>query len=293
MRAQRLDQLEDNIRRIPGVQAATVIGAEEPSEIHIVAESTRSPKQLVRDIQSLASAGFGFAIDHRIVSIVRLEDADAPQTRRSSDHAPGGPVQAPAPVPEVPVAAQPAASQPAASQPPASQPASAPVGSSPDADPVRVGTKPPSDVIVINEPDDRDVGATGQGGARPILDQMIFGLKDGGTWAKVALRWPDGTVTQGVSAAGEAREVRARAAGAAFLKALQPYLSSRGATLEIEQLLIHKSGTRELVLVRAMFSDKGALTPLAGSAIIHDDVSTATVHALLHASNRKLISLSA
>ncbi len=256
------------------------MGADEPSEIHIVATSTRSPKQLVRDIQSLASAGFGFAIDHRIVSIVRLEDADVPPSRRSSDPSPGTPPQAGPRLPEVPVA---------------SQPVSAPVGSSPDADQVRVTTRPPSDVIVINEgADDRErVGSTGQGGARPILDQMIFGLKDGGTWAKVALKWPDGTVTQGVSAAGEAREVRARAAGAAFLKALQPYLSSRGATLEIEQLLLHKSGTRELVLVRAMFSDKGALTPLAGSAIIHDDVATATVHALLHASNRKLISLSA
>ncbi len=285
MRAERLDQLEDNIKRIPGVQAATVMGADEPTEIHIVATSTRSPKQLVRDIQSLASAGFGFAIDHRIVSIVRLEDEAAPASRRASDVSAGTtPPRTPTRVPEVPVT----------SQPVTSPPVSAPVESVPDAEQVRVATRPPSDVIVISEDSDESnhVGATGRG-ARPILDQMIFGLKDGTTWAKVALRWPDGTVTQGVSAAGEAREVRARAAGAAFLKALQPYLSSRGARLEIEQLLLHKSGPRELVLVRAMFSDKGALTPLAGSAIIHDDVATATVHALLHASNRKLISLSA
>ncbi|HEV3471731.1 MAG TPA: hypothetical protein VG408_00800, partial [Actinomycetota bacterium] len=79
MRAPRLDHLEENIKRIPGVQAATVMGAEAPSEIHIVASSARSPKQLVRDIQSLASAGFGFSIDHRIVSIVRLEEASVAQ----------------------------------------------------------------------------------------------------------------------------------------------------------------------------------------------------------------------
>lgn len=277
-----MDQLENNIKRIPGVQAATVMGGDAPSEIHIVASSTRSPKQLVRDIQSLASAGFGFSIDHRIVSIVRLEDGGTPEAPRSFEERAA---------PSVSEAdAIPASKSPPAEPPRPAEPADPvkPAG-------IRVETAPPSAVVNIDAPaDGKDhVGATGQGGARPILDQMIFGLKDGATWVKVALRWPDGTVTQGVSAAGEAREVRARAAGAAFLKALQPYLDSRGVRLEIEQLVLHKSGARELVLVRAIFSDKGALTPLAGSAIIHDDVATATVHALLHASNRKLISLSA
>lgn len=282
MRAPRLDHLEDSIKRIPGVQAVTVIGMDTPSEIHIVAGAERSPKQLVRDIQSLASAGFGFAIDHRIVSIVRLEDAAAPPEARTSVD------QRPEPSLEPTVAAGPEPSVPTATP-------AAPIGEpAPQRDELRVEAPPQSAVIHVDEKTNGNgVGATGKRGARPVLDQMIFGLKNGATWAKVALRWPDGTVTQGVSAAGEAREVRARAAGAAFLKALQPYLASRGATLEIEQVLIHKSGQRELVLVRAMFSDRGALTPLAGSAIIHDDVATATVHALLHASNRKLIALSA
>lgn len=282
MRSPRLTQLEDSIRRIPGVQAAAVIGAETPSEIHIVASSSRSPKQLVRDIQSLASAGFGFSIDHRIVSIVRLEDVagvteepSVTEEPRRVDERPleSAPAGAPTP-PPTPSAAE-----------PVTQPSAARV------EPEAVIRVDGGDDVVSDEGTE-DAGITGQG-ARAVLEQMIFGLKDGGTWAKVALRWPDGTVTSGVSEAGEAREVRARAAGAAFLKALQPYLSSRGARLEVEQVLLHRSGSRELVLVRAMFWDKGSLTPLAGSAIIHDDVATATVHALLHASNRKLIALTA
>ena len=278
MRAPRLDQLEDNIKRIPGVQAATVTGADVPSEIHIVAASSRSPKQLVRDIQSLASAGFGLSIDHRIVSIVRLEDVAEGQEQKVFKERRQE---------KAPMTARIAESIPSATKPEADET-------------LRIEPEANSGVINVDEGADRTrdqgpepTGITGRG-SRPVLEQMIFGLKDGETWAKVALRWPDGTVTQGISAAGGAREVRARAAGAAFLKALQPYLSTRGARLEIEQVLLHKSGHRELVLVRAMFSDRGgSLTPLAGSAIIHDDVATATVHALLHASNRKLIALPA
>lgn len=74
MGSSQLQRLQEELQRIPAVQSARVIGNDQPSEIHIVATGERSAKQLVRDVQSLSAAGFGMTIDHRIVSIVQLED---------------------------------------------------------------------------------------------------------------------------------------------------------------------------------------------------------------------------
>lgn len=75
---EQLDRLETELKKIAGVKNARIMGTEAPEEIHIVATSTRSPKQVVRDVQSLAAAGYGLPIDHRIVSVVQLEEADPP-----------------------------------------------------------------------------------------------------------------------------------------------------------------------------------------------------------------------
>ena len=74
-----LTEFELDLAKVPGVKSARVVGDAEPSEIHIVASSERSAKQLVRDVQSLAKAGYKLAIDHRIVSVVQLEDTPASQ----------------------------------------------------------------------------------------------------------------------------------------------------------------------------------------------------------------------
>ena len=69
-----LVELEQELSKISGVRSVRVVGGARPSEIHVVAGHTRSPKQIVRDVQSLAVAGFGVSIDHRIVSVVQLDD---------------------------------------------------------------------------------------------------------------------------------------------------------------------------------------------------------------------------
>jgi hypothetical protein len=73
-----LRQLEADLTKIPGIQRASVRGEDSPTEIHVVAAADRPPKQVVRDVQSLASAGFGLNIDHRIVSVVQLEHEKPP-----------------------------------------------------------------------------------------------------------------------------------------------------------------------------------------------------------------------
>jgi hypothetical protein len=74
-----LPELEQDLQRVPGVQAASVVTGPDavPVEIHVLAAPTRAAKQIVRDIQSLAQARHGLAIDHRIVSVVQLDVDEA------------------------------------------------------------------------------------------------------------------------------------------------------------------------------------------------------------------------
>src|SRR5918992_2026340 len=86
--AVRLRNLEADLARVAGVSSARVVGDETPREIHVVATAERPPKQLVRDVQSLAAARFGISIDHRIVSVVQLDDQvslDAPGQQEEED----------------------------------------------------------------------------------------------------------------------------------------------------------------------------------------------------------------
>lgn len=80
-----LPDLEVSIRQIPGVRAASVVTDAQatPTEVHVLAAPGKPAKQVVRDVQSLAMAQFDIEIDHRIVSVVQIEDeartADAPE----------------------------------------------------------------------------------------------------------------------------------------------------------------------------------------------------------------------
>lgn len=69
------EQFESELRRIPEVTAARVVVDDNsrPVEIHILAKPDKHPKQLVRDVQSVAQAAFGLDLDRRMVSVVQLE----------------------------------------------------------------------------------------------------------------------------------------------------------------------------------------------------------------------------
>ena len=78
-----LPELEDALRQIPGVRAASVVTGPDaqPTEIHVLADRLKPAKQVVRDIQSLAMARYDLDIDHRIVSVVQIDDGEAPALR--------------------------------------------------------------------------------------------------------------------------------------------------------------------------------------------------------------------
>jgi len=77
-----LPDLEEGIRSIPGVKAASVVTGPDavPVEVHVLAAPGKPAKQVVRDVQSLALARFDIDLDHRIVSVVQLGDEDAAPT---------------------------------------------------------------------------------------------------------------------------------------------------------------------------------------------------------------------
>ena len=67
-------ELERELCRLPEVSAARIVTDRigRPTEVHILAQGEKHPKQVVRDIQSVALASFGIEIDRRIVSVVQL-----------------------------------------------------------------------------------------------------------------------------------------------------------------------------------------------------------------------------
>ncbi|TDA65836.1 MAG: hypothetical protein D9V47_12090 [Clostridia bacterium] len=66
--------IEEVIRKVRGVLAVRVIGDEqEVAEIHILANRERTPKQLVRDVESALLLHLGVSVDYKKISILQLE----------------------------------------------------------------------------------------------------------------------------------------------------------------------------------------------------------------------------
>ena len=69
-----LTEVEREICRLPDVSIARLVA--EPtgrvSEVHVVAHPGKHPKQIARDVQSIALASFGLELDRRIISVVQL-----------------------------------------------------------------------------------------------------------------------------------------------------------------------------------------------------------------------------
>jgi hypothetical protein len=74
-----LPELEDSLRMLPGVSAVSVVTTAEatPTEVHVLATREKAAKQLVRDVQSMAMARHQLDLDHRIVSVVQIDDVEA------------------------------------------------------------------------------------------------------------------------------------------------------------------------------------------------------------------------
>ncbi len=67
---------ERALSAIPGVLAARLVPGYERNidELHVLTGLDRSPKQTVRDVQTLLMARFGVSTDHRVISVVQLDE---------------------------------------------------------------------------------------------------------------------------------------------------------------------------------------------------------------------------
>lgn len=74
-RQSRAIEIEAVIRNLRGVISSRVVTASEGEieEIHVLTESTRAPKQIVRDIESALMAQLGVEIDHKKVSVAQVQ----------------------------------------------------------------------------------------------------------------------------------------------------------------------------------------------------------------------------
>jgi len=71
-----LAEVERELCRIPEVRAARIVAdaGGTPVEVHVLATPGKAAKQVVRDVQSVAMASVGLDLDHRIVSVVQLDE---------------------------------------------------------------------------------------------------------------------------------------------------------------------------------------------------------------------------
>lgn len=69
------EQALKQIRSVLGARIKANIEGE-IEEIHVLADSNRNPKQVVRDVESMLVTQFGIEIDHKIVSVVQVDDEE-------------------------------------------------------------------------------------------------------------------------------------------------------------------------------------------------------------------------
>jgi hypothetical protein len=87
--------VERALCRIPHITRAHVVPDERDAvlELHIVATPGKHPKQVVRDVQSLARAAFGVDVDRNVVSVVQVEDEEPGEA--AAERPAGGPSEHP------------------------------------------------------------------------------------------------------------------------------------------------------------------------------------------------------
>jgi hypothetical protein len=295
-------ELEDAVRRIQGVRAASVItlGDGRPTEIHVLATPGRQPKQIVRDIQSLAMAQFDLELDHRIVSIVQLDEADL--VAHTGAAAPDPVAAAPAPsAPEPPLDVAMVAADP--------EPAPAPeVIDLRDREPVALSVVAPvsahgsvangsaggsngasATARVMLLPDalaaEAEAAQDDDPAPRPAISSIMVRTSNGETEATVS-----------VGAGGhsfEGREVgpagpghRPRLVAQATVNAVGDLL---GQNCEVESATLLHTGNRTVaVTVVAVQTPRLGEQVLSGSAVVRGDEADAVARSVLDALNRRI-----
>jgi hypothetical protein len=245
-----LPDLEESIRQIPGVRAASVVtdAQAQPREVHVLAAPGKPAKQIVRDVQSLAMAQFDIDLDHRIVSVVQIEDEanDLPSAKTADD------------------------------QPGDDQPGEA------------TETSSTADFAALTDP--RVVAAEEvleeiEAQARPVIAEI--GVRSTGAEIEVEVRLElDDDTFVGIERGTAASSARPRLVASATLGALDELL---GVPAAVESAAVVDTGTHSVALVVLTLSvPRIGAQSIAGSAVIRGDETEAVARAVLAAVNRRL-----
>ena len=242
-------EAERILRQLRDVQAASITtDGDTIREIHIVAVSTRPPKQIVRDVETTLKAFLKRAIDHRMISVA-LQDSVPPGRPEVSPPPPGNGTLRP-PADRV--------TPPAASPPPSFTPGTA------------TEQAPPS----------RESGNR----VRFVSANLfVSGLK---TTAQVELSW-QGMTRLGSATGASARDQAHRLLSSATLNALVPYLGE-DVTLAPHEVEFVRLGRQEVVVVTVKLLGQRSEKTLVGSCTVEQDVAQSVVYATLAAVNRVL-----
>jgi len=74
---------EEMINKINGVISTKIIHQDNDiQEMHILANTLRAPKQIVRDIESILLTSFDYRIDRKVISIAQIETDDCDPIKR-------------------------------------------------------------------------------------------------------------------------------------------------------------------------------------------------------------------
>lgn len=74
-------EIEELLCKIDGIKNVKIIGEDQITELHVLASRTRSPKQIVRDIESAIFAVFDFKIDRKVISIAQIQTKNPKEVR--------------------------------------------------------------------------------------------------------------------------------------------------------------------------------------------------------------------
>lgn len=254
--AEWVAEAERILARLRDVQAASITtDGDQIREVHIVAVSTRAPKQIVRDVETALKAFLKRSIDHRMISVA-LQAPDPPEAAT-----PEATVFRPAAAPAVAPAAAPAASvAPAAVPKPVAVSATSAVSSAPVS-----GASETARVRFVN------------------ANLFVSGLR---TQAEVELSW-QGTTRVGNATGASARDNAHRLLASATLSALAPFLGT-DVTLSAHDVEIVRMGRQDTVVVAVKLLAQRSEKTLVGACTVEQDLTQSVVYATLAAVNRVL-----
>jgi hypothetical protein len=242
-------EAERAIRGLKDVIAASITTeGDEVREIHVVAISSRMPKQIVRDVETTLKAILKRPIDHRMISVALQEPQAAAPAKGPAEKTPGNGVTHAAPAKVAPPVAPPPGPAPSVGWEPAPMPR--------------------------------------EGNARVRFisaNLFVSGLK---TTAQVELSW-QGMTRLGSATGASARDNAARLLSAATLNALVPYLGD-DVTLAPHEVEFARLGLQEVVLVTVKLLGQRSEKTLVGSCTVEQDMAQSVVYATLAAVNRVL-----